>query len=169
MKMAVLNTDLTYTACPPIRYRELDLGCSFYKSSVLTFSFCSVSREGVTQGDPLAMALYGVALLPLAEHLRAEHPDVLQPWYADDNAMQGIPAKVAPCFKELEHVGPQFGYHPEADKSWGICPLVTGAAARAAFDAENLPVQCCRGRRYVGGFVGSVAMRNRWVEPMVAA
>ena len=39
--MAVLNTDLTYTACPPIRYRELDLGCSFYKSSVLTFSFCS--------------------------------------------------------------------------------------------------------------------------------
>ena len=41
MKMAVLNTDLTYTACPTIRYRELDLGCSFYKSSVLQVSFCS--------------------------------------------------------------------------------------------------------------------------------
>ena len=29
-----------------------------------------LSKEGVTQGDPLAMALYGIALLPLAEILR---------------------------------------------------------------------------------------------------
>ena len=47
------------------------------------------SCEGVTQGDPLAMVLYGLALVPLAEHLREEVPSVLQPWYADDMAMSG--------------------------------------------------------------------------------
>ena len=40
-----------------------------------------LSMEGVTQDGPLAMALYGVALLQLIENLRQEHPRVLQPWY----------------------------------------------------------------------------------------
>ena len=31
----------------------------------------------MTQGDPLAMALCGVALLPLIEHLRQGHPRVM--------------------------------------------------------------------------------------------
>ena len=48
-----------------------------------------LSKEGVTQEDPLAMALYGIVLLPLAEILRADNPTVLQPWYADDAAIQG--------------------------------------------------------------------------------
>ena len=37
-----------------------------------------VSKEGVAQSGPLAMALFGIALLPLIEHLRAVYPDVLQ-------------------------------------------------------------------------------------------
>ena len=36
-----------------------------------------LSMEDVTQGDPLAMALCGVALLPLIDHLRRGHPRVL--------------------------------------------------------------------------------------------
>ncbi|KAI2492332.1 hypothetical protein MHU86_22238 [Fragilaria crotonensis] len=38
-----------------------------------------LSREGVTQGDPLSMVLYGLALSPLAETLRARVPTVAQP------------------------------------------------------------------------------------------
>ncbi|KAL7523483.1 hypothetical protein ACHAXR_000201, partial [Thalassiosira sp. AJA248-18] len=60
-----------------------------------------------------------------------------------------------------------FGYHPEPAKSIVICPLASVAAAKAAFDAKNLPVNYCRGHRYVGGFFGSNAMRDRWVAPMV--
>ncbi|KAL7523721.1 hypothetical protein ACHAWF_002319 [Thalassiosira exigua] len=89
-------------------------------------------------GDPMAMALYGVALCPLAEHLRAEFPDVLQPWYADDAAMMASADKVARTMKELIRVGPMFGYHPEPDKSWAICPLGSEAKAKAAFEAEGL-------------------------------
>ena len=127
-----------------------------------------LSREGVTQGDPLAMALYGIALLPLAERLRTACADVLQPWFADDAAMQGSPSSVAECFKLLLAIGPHFGYYPEPAKSFAICPLATEAAAKLVFDEAELPVQFCRGNRYVGGYVGSTAMQDRWVEPKVA-
>ena len=127
-----------------------------------------LSREGVTQGDPLSMALYGVALLPLAELLREKCPDVMQPWYADDEGMQGKPAAVATATVELARVGPMFGYFPEPEKSICICPLAEEQAARAAFAALDIPIEKYRrGHRYVGGYVGSIAMRDRWVKPMV--
>ena len=56
-----------------------------------TDSECTIlhSREGVTQGDPLSMVLYGLAMVPLSKFLRKEVPSVIQPWYADDCAMAG--------------------------------------------------------------------------------
>ena len=114
-----------------------------------------LSREGVTQGDPLAMALYGLALLPLADLLRESHPTVLQPWYADDAAMQGLPREVVDCFKLLKKLGPLFGYLPEPARSFAICPLATEELARPIFEEADLPVRFCRGHRYVGGFIGS--------------
>ena len=45
-------------------------------------------REGVTQGDPISMVIYGLVLLPLAEAMREEDPRVLKPWYAEDVAMR---------------------------------------------------------------------------------
>eukprot|EP00980_Cylindrotheca_fusiformis_P020650 scaffold7701_cov62-Cylindrotheca_fusiformis.AAC.1 len=47
------------------------------------------SREGVTQGDPLSMFAYGLALLPLIRKLKTLHPRVKQFWYADDNGDGG--------------------------------------------------------------------------------
>ena len=128
-----------------------------------------LSREGVTQGDPMAMAVYGIALIPLADRLRKESPNVLQPWYADDAAMQGPPAEVVDCFALLCKIGPMFGYFPAPAKSFYICPLATVAKAKAAFSAAGMDsVKDCRGHRYVGGFAGSMAMRDRWIEPKVA-
>ena len=42
------------------------------------------SREGVTQGDPLEMIIYGIGILLLIKNLRWELPDVTQTWYADN-------------------------------------------------------------------------------------
>ena len=41
-------------------------------------------KEGVIQGDPLAMIAYGIGVLLLIRELRGEHPRETQPWYADD-------------------------------------------------------------------------------------
>ena len=43
-----------------------------------------MAREGVVQGDPLAMFLYALGLLPLAEKLREESDGLAIPFYADD-------------------------------------------------------------------------------------
>ena len=46
-----------------------------------------MSKEEVTQGDPLLAVLYGLPLLPLSESMREEEPEVLQLWYKYDAAM----------------------------------------------------------------------------------
>ena len=47
------------------------------------------SHEGVMQGDPLPMILYGIGMLPLTLRLKVTVPTALQPWYADDEAARG--------------------------------------------------------------------------------
>ena len=85
-----------------------------------------LSMEGVTQGNPLAMALYGVALLLLIEHLRQRHPRMLQPWCADNGAMR--------C-----RVGPQYGYFPEPAKSWGCASKTTSRISNGSLPPPSWP------------------------------
>ena len=70
-------------------------------------------------------------------------------------------------FKQLIAKGPSVGYFPEPEKSWHICPKEQEDAARAAFEEAGVPVNFCRGKRYVGGFVGLEAMLERWIDPKV--
>ena len=125
------------------------------------------SCEGVTQGDPLSMILYGIALIPLVELLRHDCPEVMQPWYADDLALLGRHAANARCLKLLTKAGPFFGYFPNPGKSWYVCDAVDEDEARAAIDAAGLDIQFSRGQRYVGGFIGTEDTRQEWLKPMI--
>ena len=46
-------------------------------------------KEGVTQGDPLAMIAYGIGVLPLIRELQDAHLRVTQTWYVDDAGAGG--------------------------------------------------------------------------------
>eukprot|EP00957_Ditylum_brightwellii_P082604 6280473-Ditylum_brightwellii.AAC.1 len=52
-----------------------------------------MSKEGVTQGDPLAMILHALAVLPLILYLEekistlGDTASQLQKWFADDSAI----------------------------------------------------------------------------------
>ena len=48
-----------------------------------------LSREWVTQVDPLLMFLYGITLVPLAEDLMDVDPTILSPFYANGAAFDG--------------------------------------------------------------------------------
>jgi hypothetical protein len=133
-----------------------------------------LSREGVTQGCPQSEILYGLGLLLLAEYLRrdsdAKQPSnspVLQPWYADDLAMMGASKRIARVFQLLMEKGPIVGYFPDPTKLYHIRPKEEEAEARAACEEAGIEVNFCRGKRYLGGFVGSKAMLERWLDPMV--
>ena len=79
------------------------------------------SKEGVVQGDPLAMMIYAVTLLPLAERIRADVREVVQPFYADDLALYGRARFIAKAMALVVRLGPSVGYFPEPDKSGCIC------------------------------------------------
>ncbi|KAL7461468.1 hypothetical protein ACHAXS_001898, partial [Conticribra weissflogii] len=113
------------------------------------------------------MILYGVALVPLVKLLRAECPEVMQPWYADDLALLARHHSNARCLKLLTAKGPFFGYYPNPGKSWHICDEDDEDEARAAFEAAGLDVQFTRGQRYVGGFIGSDTTRKDWLAPKI--
>ena len=46
-----------------------------------------MSSEGTTQGDPLAMAMYVIGILPLIRTLHSE--TITQAWFADDAGVSG--------------------------------------------------------------------------------
>ena len=72
-----------------------------------------LSREGVIQGDPLSMVLYGINLAPLTEELRKADPGILSPFYADDAAFDGSARNSTQILKMLMKKGPDWGYFPD--------------------------------------------------------
>ena len=74
------------------------------------------SKEGVTQGDLLAMIAYGIGVPPLIRELRRYHPHVTQPWYADDAGAGGSFGALMAHFRDLQLKGPAWGYFPSPTK-----------------------------------------------------
>ena len=124
-----------------------------------------LSREGVTQGDPLSMVLYGLTLTPLAASLRKAVPSVVQPWYADDAAMAGPLEDVAAAMRLLQAQGPARGYYPEPDKSVLISDLDPTHPGLAVLSEFNF--RYAAGHRYVGGFIGSAEAQRQWLAPQI--
>ena len=126
------------------------------------------SKEGVTQGDCFAMSLYGTALLPLARKMRDAVPTALQPWFADDSGSAGEARTYAACLDFLVKVGPKYGYFADPSKSYYICKGEDEAVARSEFEKLGLDINFSRGQRYLGGFIGSGATKEKWLGEMVA-
>ena len=76
-----------------------------------------LSIEGVTQGGPLSMVLYGITLVPLVEELQAADPGLLSPFYADDAVFDGLARRSSQLLKLLIKRGTDQGYFPEPAKS----------------------------------------------------
>ena len=117
-------------------------------------------QEGIAQGCVLAMQTYGIALLPLYRRMRADIPEALQLWYADDASSVGSAEANARCLEYLVEHGPRYGYIPKPEKSWYICKSQDEEEARRAFDARGLTIGYSRGQRYLGGFVGTMQQKQ---------
>ena len=71
------------------------------------------STEGTTQGDPLAMAMYALAMKPLIDMVRETCPDVYQAWYADDATGASTCTGLRRWWNELTNHSPLYGYFPQ--------------------------------------------------------
>ena len=122
-----------------------------YRTSSNLFDGHSItSREGVTQGDPLAMALYAITTIPLIDELKG---DVLQVWYADDAAGAGKLSPLRAWWDKINDHGPAFGYFPNASKSHILVKTHLLGEAKRAFAGANLQVITC-GKEFLVGSIG---------------
>ena len=112
-------------------------------------------REGVIQGDPLSMVLYGITLVPLAEELRAADPGLLSPFYADDATFEGSARRSAQLLKMLMKRGPDQEYFPEPAKSLFILDTPEQEeAVKREFAKEGFVLNFTRGSWYLGAYLG---------------
>jgi hypothetical protein len=125
------------------------------------------SKEGITQGNCLAMSLYRVALMPLMSKMCEEFPEALQLWYCNNAGAAGKALPNAQCLDFLVKFGPPYGSFPEPGKSYYICKAEDEPAACQAFESFGLEINYSRGQQYPGGFIGSAQQKEEWLEELV--
>ena len=111
-----------------------------------------VSREGTTQGCPLAMLAYAIAILPLIRELK--NPTLhTQNWFADDSACSGLLIYIRSWFDRLLTEGPAYGYFAEPLKSTLVVKEEHMEKAREMF--ADLDVDIALASRFLGGCIGN--------------
>ena len=127
-------------------------------------------REGVTQGDPLSMDLYGINLVSLAEELQAADPGLLSPFYSNDVTLDGSAQRSAHLLKLLMKWGPDRGYLPEPAKSLFISDTPgQKEEAKQEFAKEGLVLNFVSGIRFLGAYLGPQDQLEAGVKSQVEA
>ena len=122
-----------------------------------------LSQEGTTQGDPLAMAMYGLAIIPLIRRLDGLCTQV---WYADDCMAAGKLLQLSEWWNKLASEGPGFGYFTNASKTWLVTKdgYLEKASAIFANSGVNITPD---GRPYLVAAIGSQEFTKEFVRSKV--
>ena len=161
-KAALHNISIT---CPPLA----NILINTYRSPVrmyITGDGEISSTEGTTQGDPLAMAMYALAITPLINQLKASCPDVKQAWYGDDATGASTCRGLRRWWDELTDLGPSFGYFPNDSKTYLVVKQEFVKVANDAF-ADTDVLITTHGKRHLGAALGSKTFTEEYVSNKV--
>ena len=148
--------------CPPLSkilintYRE-DV-CLFIDGETL------LSQEDTTQGDPLAMAMYAMAVTPLIHQLKQE--TTKQVWFADDATAGGNLTNLREWWDRLTSTGPDYGYFPNPSKTWLIVKEEYKEKAESAFGGTQVVISE-EGKKYLGSAIGKRTFIENYVQQKV--
>ena len=124
-----------------------------------------LSKEGVTQGDPLAMAMYAVAITPLLYRLTEEK--LKQVWFADDASAAGKLAGLKSWWNNMTRIGPEYGYFPNSSKTWLIVKEEHLGEAKQLFHETGVKISH-GGKSHLGSAIGSRPFVESFVEEKVS-
>ena len=124
------------------------------------------STEGTTQGDPLAMAMYALAVTPLIRSLRRCQPNVSQVWFADDATAAGQLAPLLHWWRHILAKGPLYGYFPNPAKTHLIVKPDLFDSATALFQGTDIQITC-HGQRHLGAAIGTRSFTEEYVSKKV--
>ena len=143
-----------------------------YKSSIRLFVAGGgeiQSTEGTIQGDPLGMAMYALAIVPLLNHLHnnIDHTKCKQVWYADDATAAGKLRNMRHWWDHLVKEGPKYGYFPNAKKTKIVVKPSFIEEAKKMFAGTNVTVTS-RGESHLGAAIGSPNFIEDYIRSKVA-
>ena len=121
---------------------------------------CILSKEGTTQGDPLAMAMYAIGTQPLIHRLDGIAKQV---WYADDSAAGSKLVRLRRWWDLLVAIGPQYGYFPNGSKTHVLAKPHHVEAAKEMFEGTGIVIST-EGERYLGGTIGTSSFIRCYVK-----
>jgi len=128
------------------------------------------SEEGTTQGDPVAMAVYAIAIIPLLlmmmEIVSTKNTSTKAVAYADDFTSAGTLIDIKRWWDTLCDIGPKFGYHPQASKSYLIVKEKFQNHAENIFIDSNVQLTVT-GEKHLGAVIGSKSYKENYVEQKV--
>ena len=75
------------------------------------------SRKRTTQGDPLNIAFYALATIPLIKGCKTDNLSG-EVWFADGATGSGLLVDLRLWWDKLQGKGPLFGYYANGVKTW---------------------------------------------------
>ena len=134
-------------------------------------------QEGTTQGCPLAMSMYAIALVPLVKRLLDACKQI---WFADDASGCDTFEKLRLWFGMLMKIGPIYGYYPKPKKCILISKSDRLERAQKVFSDTGLSIQIdgskdtgieivTSGARHLGAAVGTIEFQRDYVRKKVDA
>ena len=125
-----------------------------------------MSCGGTTQGDPLAMSMYALAITPLIKELSECRSDTKQVWYADDATSAGSCLNLKKWWDRLTSIGPKYGYFPKSSKCLLVVKPGFEESAKSIFEGTNIHITT-GGTRHLGAAIGSKEYREDYVATKV--
>ena len=143
-----LNRQVTLLNCESICPALTHILTNTYRNNSHLFvdGQCILSKEGTTQGDPLAMAIYAIGTQPSIHKLGGIAKQV---WYADDSAAGSRLEKLRKWWDLLVEIGPQYGYFPNSSKTHVLAKPQYVETAKEIFKDTSIVIST-KGERYLG-------------------
>ena len=123
------------------------------------------SDEGTTQGDPLAMSMYTVGIMPLIHELQPT--GTKQVWFADDVTGGGTLKEVRGWWDQLNRNRPGYRYHPKASKSWLIVKEAAAEEAKRLFSRTGVQITT-EGKRLLGAAICNNDFEEKFTETIIS-
>lgn len=125
-----------------------------------------LSKEGVTQGDNLAMAKYAVGTKNLIESLKRVNSETLQVWFADDSAGAGNLVGLKGWWDHLNLFGPAYGYFPKPSKTYLILKRPDLLEKARELFGEEIKITT-DGKRHIGAVIGTKEFKEEYVRDKI--
>ena len=125
-----------------------------------------MSQEGTTQGDPLAMVMYVVAITPLIHRLKDNA--VKQVWFTDDATAGGSFVNLKEWWEHIVSIGPDYGYYPNAMKTWLVVKEEKEIGAATLLKKKTGVSITVEGKRHLGAAIGKQTFIKSYVQRKVS-